>query len=120
MKIIFMDLIRLLLLDIEGEEKADLSNYTEEKVKYHTDLLIKAELVDGKPRTIQSGKTFIESSISGLTWKGHDFLDDARNETVWKRVKKAVAEKGETASLAVIQAVLIKFAMNFFLTGLNE
>lgn len=114
MKLIFMDLIRLLLLDIEGEEKADLSNYTKEQIKYHTDLLIKAELVDGKPRTIQSGKTILEAYISGLTWEGHNFLDDARNEIVWDRVKKAVGEKGETASLAVIQALLIKVAMNLF------
>jgi len=119
MNLIFMDLIRLLLLDIEGEEKAVLSNYTEEQIKYHTDLLIKAELVDGIPRTIQSGKTIIEAFISGLTWEGHEFLDDARNEAVWKRVKKAVAEKGETASFAVIKALLIKVSMNFFLNRIK-
>jgi len=37
-----MDLIRLILLDVEGEEKPDLSGYTGEQVTYHRTLLIEA------------------------------------------------------------------------------
>lgn len=43
-----MDLIRLKLMQVEGEEPApDLSAYTEEQQVYHMALLIEAGLVDG-------------------------------------------------------------------------
>ncbi|NBK26280.1 MAG: DUF2513 domain-containing protein, partial [Spirochaetia bacterium] len=44
-----MDLIRLILLDVEGEEKPDLSGYTQEQITYHKYLLIDADLAEGNP-----------------------------------------------------------------------
>lgn len=40
-----MDLVRLLLLQVEGEEAPDLSAYTNEQQIYHKALLIDAGLV---------------------------------------------------------------------------
>ncbi len=104
-----MDLIRLLLLETEKEEKPDLSSYTEEQIHYHTYLLIDGELVFGsfsQPRYVK-GKFHIDRfNISLLTSKGRDFLDDARDETVWREAKKVLATKGITVSLAVLQVLL--------------
>lgn len=41
-----------------------------------------------------------------LTWKGHDFLDDIRNEGVWQKVRATLAnEKLQTASFGVVAAL---------------
>jgi len=50
-----MNLIRLLLLETEGEDpKPDLSAYTEDQCVYHSALLIEAGLVDGQTRAGKS------------------------------------------------------------------
>ena len=40
-----------------------------------------------------------------LTWEGHDFLDKVREETVWNRIKEAVAQKGATLTFEIIKSV---------------
>lgn len=41
-----LDLIRLLLINQEGKEKVDLSQYTEDQIRYHQALLINAHFVE--------------------------------------------------------------------------
>jgi hypothetical protein len=79
-----MSLIRLLLLRLERDEEVELSAYSEDQVIYHSALAVEAGLLDGAIRTDQQGYPNGVASIR-LTWKGHDFLDAARNESVWKK-----------------------------------
>lgn len=44
-----MDLVRLLILEVEGEEEVNLSGYTDEQKLYHKYLLIDAGLAEGQP-----------------------------------------------------------------------
>lgn len=37
---------------------------------------------------------------------GHDFLDAARNEKIWKKAMKTVGEKGGTVTLGVLTQLL--------------
>lgn len=50
--------------------------------------------------------------IQNLTWQGHDFIEDAKNETVWIKTKEFIKEKGGSASLSgmteVIKIICIK------------
>lgn len=71
------DLRRLLLLAAEGEEKPDLSSYTEEQIHEQTSMLIDDGMVVGKVSRARYAKgkfRIIRADIYRLTSKGHDFL----------------------------------------------
>lgn len=48
-----------------------------------------------------------------VTWAGHEFLDTARNETVWTRTKELVKEKGGSASFEVVKALATQVSLAF-------
>lgn len=106
-----MDLIRLLLLQTEGEEEVEISNYTNEQIKYHQELLIEAGLVNGSITRTHGGSIIF---IKRLTWEGHEFLADVKNETVWRETKKTALEKGADMSLSVLSALATKISMDYF------
>lgn len=51
--------------------------------------------------------------IQGLTMKGHQFVENARNDTVWKKVLKQAKEKGQSVALTVLNGLLEKAAKKF-------
>ena len=69
-----MELIRIILLDAEGETEVDLSPYSQDQIYYHTQLLYDRGFLEG---TAGLGGNFYAES---LTWEGHDFLDAARDD----------------------------------------
>jgi Hypothetical protein (DUF2513) len=99
-----MDLIRELLLKIEAldlpqgatmyAEPADpellVDGYTPDQIAYNLDLLFDGGFVRGDRAMAHFG-------ITGLTWQGHELLDDIRDPEVWGKTKtpaKAVAGIG--------------------------
>ncbi len=107
-----MDLIRLLLFKVEGEEEISLEDYEKEQIKYHQELLVEANLVQGSVTKALGGGSIV--LISRLTWDGHDFLANIRNETVWRETKKTALEKGADMSLSVLKALAAKITMDYF------
>ena len=100
-----MELVRLLLLDVEGETKPDLSHYTEEEITYHTALILEAELAHGG--VSEDGQGYpIAATATWLSWKGHEFLDAARNETIWKKAIAKLKAAGASLPLPILQEVL--------------
>ncbi len=101
-----MNLIRLLLLETEGEDpKPDLSTYTEDQQVYHSALLIEAGLIDG--HIIPNAKGLPASTIRlKLTWAGHEFLDAARNDTIWKKAGERIEKSGVTITISLLQELL--------------
>ena len=104
-----MDLIRSLLLQVEGEDNPDLSKWTEEQQLYHMALLIEAEFVHGSIIDDEQGNTRT-TITTRLTWSGHEFLDAARNETVWKKAKEKLAVVGTNVAWPILSAVLADLA----------
>ncbi len=103
-----MDLIRLLLLQAEGEEPApDLSGYTEQQQVYHSALIIEAGLVHGEIITDGDGQPRTTATLR-LTWKGHEFLDAARNETIWRKAAEKTKKAGIQVTMAVLEELLKK------------
>jgi len=100
-----MDLIRLLLLDIEGEAKPDLSKYTEDQQTYHLALIIEAELAHGGIAENNEGYP-LAASATWLSWKGHEFLDAARNETIWKKAIATIKNAGASLPFPILQEIL--------------
>lgn len=107
-----MDLLRTILLQIESNpqmdgtiyfgfakpEDMDISGYSEDEFIYHMQLLISQEFING------SGDS-LPINVRGLTWAGHEFLDNIRNDSVWANTKKRVGDLVGSVSISVIAAV---------------
>ena len=104
-----MDLIRDILLEIE--KSSDESNrieihsvgeYSSSEINGHLKLLVDVGYVDANTISSFEGTTYL---IRGLTWDGHEFLNDVRSENVWSGVKEKLKRVGGSASLSVIKQV---------------
>jgi hypothetical protein len=104
-----MNLIRALLLEVEGEEpKPDLSQYNEEQQVYHSALLIEAGLIDGA--VVQNGQGYpAGTTMIRLTWTGHEFLDAARDEDNWQRATTSVAKAGGSFTISILSEILTQY-----------
>lgn len=100
-----MSLIRLLLLRMEDDEEIDLTPYTEDQRIYHSVLLVEAGLIEGVVRKNAQGYPNGVASIR-LTWKGHEFLDAARNESVWQKTTGTVRSKGLSLTFDLLKELL--------------
>ena len=68
------------------------TNYNKQELTYALELLIKSGFVDLASRpNITNGNVNI-ARIIGLTWTGHELLDNIRDNTVWDAVKKKAAK----------------------------
>lgn len=105
-----MDLIRLLLLEKEGAKSIDLSKYSMDQKNYHLALLIEADLLQGKVHYPSTKHTDIPDKVfvKRITWNGHEFLDKARNDTVWNKAKEIIKNKGASISIQAITIALEK------------
>jgi hypothetical protein len=105
-----MELIRVSLLEVEREEPApDLSGYTQDQKVYHMALCIEAGLVDGE--IVKDGNGYPAATAAvRLTWKGHEFLDAARNDTIWRKALGHIKKAGVTVTLPVLEDLLKKGA----------
>jgi len=102
-----MDMIRDLLLEIEGGRKmfqtvsnteaemlgipdeAGLSREDAEKLQLHLELLEQQGLIEVAFKAL--GGTVV---VKQITWSGHDFLDSVRDPEVWKKTKGGAAVAG--------------------------
>jgi len=105
-----MDLIRLLLLEKEGEGSIDLSKYSKDQINYHLALLIEANLLEGKVHYSSAMNKDVPDKIwvKRITWDGHEFLDKARNDKIWDKAKEIIKNKGASISLQAIMIALEK------------
>src|SRR5471030_1666510 len=92
-----MDLVRELLLRLESlqmemgdvfsippdDPEIAVDGYDTAQIEYHLSLLRGEQLIDCPGSQPMLGITF-----SGLTWKGHDFLDSVRSPEIWEKTKK--------------------------------
>ncbi|MEO8520559.1 MAG: DUF2513 domain-containing protein [Acidobacteriota bacterium] len=117
-----MDLVRQILMVMEDHEHGfapspfEVAGYTEEVVGYHLTIMGEAGLVEVEPQT-----TFGSASPTALagriTWEGHEFLANVRNETVWSKVKSIVVAKGGSVSFEVLKFLVVETAKSTFLPG---
>ena len=107
------NLIRQILLDVEkapvGRAISELiyESHEEAVVSEHIKLLIDASFLEG---TIDIGtehhnegtqQIILWYEIYRLTWEGHDFLDNAKNDAVWKKVMADAEDKGMSLAMSV-------------------
>lgn len=81
---------------------------------HHAELLEEAGLIKGEVvRAIRQGTIGVR--IERLTCAGHEFLDAARNETVWQRFKQVVRERGVAVPFEVLPRLLMDLAQKHLL-----
>jgi len=108
-----IELIRKILLEAEKKETLSgwitpsFDGYTDEVISYHICLLMQAEFVEGIDLRTQ---TSYEYGVKNLTWRGHEFMDASRNESIWRKAKKFLGPKITTVSIELIKDVLLKYA----------
>ena len=94
------DCVRDLLLFVEENlnygdnldaSTVEIKKYSHEEILYSADKLIEANYLSGfKGFSINS--PFPTIRISALTWSGHQFLDNIRDEGIWKDTKNIVSK----------------------------
>jgi Hypothetical protein (DUF2513) len=101
----YMDLCREILRQIEESPESasptvKVDGHSPEEISYHVKLLGEADLVevgfaDGRfndeepDGSVRTRFQKVYSPVS-LTWQGHEFLDAARDDTIWQRGKERV------------------------------
>jgi hypothetical protein len=108
-----LELIRKILLATEAHQEPNktvqvkFEGVPDELVQYNTGLLLEAGYVEAVDMSNLSGRHF---GIWRLTWEGHDFLDAARNDTLWKKAREKVVGTVGTVTLDIMKEVLISLA----------
>lgn len=110
------DLIRRIMLDIQAlpaNSPATPISYPDEYdqavVNEHMSLLIEAGLIHGKVLRTMSG--IAQVVTRGLTWAGQDFVDAAKEESIWQKAKTFIKDKGGALTLEVLMEVLKRYAL---------
>lgn len=111
-----MDLIKFLLDKMESVEAetaviltpSDVPTHlrpSESELNEHCRLLVERGLVRGEP-------SFSGWALTGLTWDGHDFLDNSRDSRVWKAAKDAAGRFSFGVFTRVLAEVATRYAMS--------
>ena len=114
------ELVREILLAIEASDKAqgaiqlEIPDHDSEVVAYHVKLLHEAGLITAINASTRAGLDWIPKS---LTWEGHEFLDAAKNDTVWNKAMTTLKDKAVSVPFEIVKAVVIKTCKDFFGVG---
>jgi hypothetical protein len=105
-----MDLVRTIMMRIEesasgwATQPFGIAGFTPEQVGYHAHIMMEEGLIEGDAITDFESKS-PEAMPRALTWKGHEFLDLARDQKRWNQAKAIIGKVG-SAPLSVWTRVL--------------
>jgi hypothetical protein len=115
-----MDLVRQILLKVEGAEEEELTQHPLAieghdlaTVARHVEIMQDAGLVDANVMRADGVPPYA-ARVFRLTWAGHDFLEATRNDTIWAKTRQFIKDKGGGASFEIIKAVAVKYAATHF------
>jgi len=78
----------------------EIPDYSREDLLYTADKLIEADYLNGKKENYLGSHT-PAIRVTSMTWSGHQFLDNIRDDSVWKSTKK-VLSKFSSVSLSLM------------------
>jgi len=115
------DVVRQILITLEAmpanqqPQLFSLSGVDENIALEHLEIMSKRGLVVASLGTVATGPRRIYTAyVTGLTWEGHEFLENARNEEVWSKTKEIVKEKGGSVSFEIFTGLMTAVAMKLF------
>ena len=92
-----------------------LSSFTEEEILYAILRLNEAGFINCNIQPAD-GIPIYNLFLSGLTWSGHEFLDNIRDNKVWAFVKQ-IASKTTSASLPILAQLAATKLWHYVNTG---
>jgi len=101
-----LDLIRQILLEVEKHDDplraipVGAEGHSAQEISHHVMLLKQAGYVTATDLSHLRGLAWTPKS---LTWEGHEFLEAARNPTIWDQVKATLQDRVVDTPLSVIQ-----------------
>jgi hypothetical protein len=107
-----MDLCRQILLRVEAMPAngpggvIDVPGYASEDINYQVKLMAQHNLLEAVDL---SGNGPLEWHVVSMTWDGHDFLDATRNDTIWKKVKTEMKDRGVALTFELTKALAVKY-----------
>ncbi|WP_269477791.1 DUF2513 domain-containing protein [Hominibacterium faecale] len=120
------DCVRDLLLFIEENvtygtyalaNSIELPGYTQDEIVYAAEKLAQADYLDAEvSRFLDRGTPDVH--ITSITWEGHKFLDNIRDDGVWKQTK-GVLSKLSSASLSIASNVAAQVISNLVKTQMG-
>jgi hypothetical protein len=104
-----MDLVRAIMNEVADrlppmghmQDRVSIEGYDAATIDGHIELLIEAGLLEGR---VNKGQKVIV--ITGLPWTGHDFIDAARDNTIWSKVKASMLKHVTSVSFDVFLELL--------------
>ena len=106
-----MDLVREILIAVE-EGKLDDLEYDQDQINLHVELMKERGLVDAEITSSSDSvkHKILACSVKRLTWEGHDFLEEARNKSIWEQAKKKCLEATDGLAIELLRGCLIYVA----------
>lgn len=89
--------------------------YTEDEIRYVIAQLYFEDMVIATmtPETLN----FRQVEVDSLSFKGHEFLDNIKDDTIWKKAKNFVGEHLTSTSFSIIANVASKLAIEALASG---
>jgi hypothetical protein len=94
-----MDLVRMILMRLESTpsgwapQDLGIKSFPADQIGYHAHIMMQEGLIEGTDATL-TASSGPEVLPTNLMWKGHEFLDLARDQDRWNRAKAIVAKVG--------------------------
>lgn len=85
-----------LLYPAELDKCPDLSNYSDNEIRYHLNQCARSNLIYAQKEDLAGNIRIID-----LTPGGHEFLANMRSDTVWNKTKNVAHEIGVTSLTAL-------------------
>ncbi|MEX2181325.1 MAG: DUF2513 domain-containing protein [Gemmatimonadaceae bacterium] len=117
-------LVREILLAMEAAPantypELQLEDREDDDVFEHAELLMEAGLIEGKAHHGGMGEARVVAvHLERLTWDGHQFLANAKNETLWRKATGIVVEKGGSVTIRCVKGALEETRIPAIRTGL--
>lgn len=111
-----MDLVRMILLRLEDPPTTrglprdlGIKGYVPEQISYHVHIMEQEGLIEASDNSVLNDP-MPSLMPTKMTWKGHEFLDLARDQDRWNRAKAIVANIGG-GPISIWAKVLTDLAM---------
>lgn len=105
-----MELVRKILFKIEESvdnvacHNLKIEGYSMDQVAYHCSILYEGGYIyDYKAQ--YGGNGLYSFGVGRLTWEGHEFLDKIREDTIWKKTKDIIKDKGLPLVFDIVKSV---------------
>ena len=112
------ELLRLILLEIESShpnqviKNLNIEGYDETIIILHVEILKDNDYIEAEMmKTLGGNRGFL---IKKILPEGYEFLDNAKNDNIWKKFKAQAERKGSSMSMAVANGLLTAAAKKWF------